>query len=498
MSNQKTVEAKGGYLIKMLIGLGILILFWILPPFAQLTTAGMKVLGLFVMVIYFCIFNEFAWPCILAVAAMSFVLAEIYPATVDNTLYRTMELSWGYWMIPFLIANLFITFALTKVGFMRRLAVWILSLKIAKRGPWAFTFTLIFAALFLGLWFDPTATLVFSLGFAKEIFERLGFKKGDSWPSIVIIGIAFSISIAFGMTPISHPLPILALGVYQNMTGASINFVTYMALGIPVGIVCFAGLLLFLRLFAKPDMQKIRDADLDKAIGERPGPMSKRERLTVLIAMCVFGCWLLAGLLNVVSARSPMALFFNRITTVMPAIIGVMLLVLIRVEGEPLMNFEFGMRNGITWNVVMLLAALFMLGNSLSQKTTGFNATISSFLAPFVSSGLSAFVIMLVIVTVIILLTNFLNNIPVVMLLLSVSIPLASSIGLNPLSIALLITIAGEMAFAAPSAFPTITLIYGDEWSEPNRIFRYGLVMMLWSIAVVGFIGFPLAKVMFG
>jgi sodium-dependent dicarboxylate transporter 2/3/5 len=229
MPNHQLPTARGGYCLKVLIGLTIMVLFWILPPFAPLTPAGMKVMGLFVMIIYFCIFNEFAWPGILAVAAMSFILQEIYPATTGNALYRTIELSWGYWIIPFMIANLFITFALAKAGFMRRLAVRIISSRIAKRSPWAFTFTIIFTSFFLGLWFDPNATVVFSLGFAKELFTRLGFKKGDSWPSIVIIGIAFSISISFGMTPISHALPVLALGVYQNMTGASINFVTYMS-----------------------------------------------------------------------------------------------------------------------------------------------------------------------------------------------------------------------------------------------------------------------------
>jgi sodium-dependent dicarboxylate transporter 2/3/5 len=498
MSNPQLPRAKSGYCIKILIGLAIMFLFWVLPPIAPLTSAGIKVMGLFIMIIYFCIFNEFAWPGILAVAAMSFMLREIYPATTDNALYRTIELSWGYWMIPFMIANLLITFALAKAGFMRRLAVRIISLRIAKRSPWAFTFTIIFSSLFLGLWFDPIATAVFSLGFAKEIFTRLGFKKGDSWPSMVIIGIAFSISISFGMTPISHSLPIIALGVYQNMTGASINFVTYMSLGIPVGAVCFAGFLVFLRFFTRPDMSKIKDADLNKVISERPGPMTKSELLTICIALCVFACWLLSGLLNVVAADSQLALFLNKITITMPAIVGVILLAMIKVDGEPLLNFEYGMRKGVTWNVVMLMAGLFLLGNCFAQRTTGFNDAISLFLAPFVNSGLSGFVIMFVMITVIIILTNFLNNIPVVMLLLSVGIPMASSIGLNPLSVALLITLAGEMAFATPSAFGIIAFIYGDEWAEPKRIFKYGLVMMLWSIAVVSLIGIPLARVLFG
>jgi sodium-dependent dicarboxylate transporter 2/3/5 len=182
----------------------------------------------------------------------------------------------------------------------------------------------------------------------------------------------------------------------------------------------------------------------------------------------------------------------------MPAIIGVILLAMIKVDGEPLMNFEFCMKNGIAWNVVMLMAGLFLLGNCFAQQTTGFNDAILSFLVPFVNSGLSSFIIMSVMIAVIIILTNFFNNIPVVMLLLSVGIPTASSIGLSPLSIALIITIAGEMAFATPSAFGVIAFVYGDEWAEPKRIFKYGLIMMLLSILVVISIGIPLAGILFG
>jgi sodium-dependent dicarboxylate transporter 2/3/5 len=257
-------------------------------------------------------------------------------------------------------------------------------------------------------------------------------------------------------------------------------------------------LLVFFRFFTKPDMSKIKDADLNKLVSEHPEPMSKSERLTIFIALSVFVCWLLTGLLNVVATDSQIALFFNKITIVMPAIAGVMLLAMIKVDGEPLMNFEFGIRNGITWNVVMLMAGLFLLGNCFAQRTTGFNDAISGFLVPFVNSSLPGFIIMFIMITVIIILTNFFNNIPVVMLLLSVGIPMASSIGLNPLSVALIITIAGEMAFASPSAFGTIAFIYGDEWTEPKKIFKYGLVMMLLSIIVVSLIGIPLAGVLFG
>lgn len=490
-------QKKSNYLVKTLIGLAIMVLFWMLPPFGKLSVAGMKLLGLFIMVIYFCICNEPAWPSVLAVVAMSFLVPEIYPNTTNNALYRAVELSWGYNIIIFVIASLFITYALNDVGFMNRLANWMLRRKIARKSPWAFTYAIFVVALFLGMWFDPTATLVFTLGFAKPIFEKLGMQKGEKYPAMVVIGICFSICIAFGMTPISHPLPILALGVYQKMTGDAINFVTYMGFGIPVGLICFAGMLAILRFIVKPDMGKLENTDLSTLVSEKSEPMGKRELYTVIIALVVFGSWLLSGFLNVFAAGKPAALFFNKITTLMPAILGVVALSMVQVDGKPLMPFEKGMKAGITWSIIVLLAALFMLGNGLAEGTSGFNATIAGVMGPFINSGVSKYFIMAIIMLVIILLTNILNNIPVVMLMLSVCIPLASSLGLSPLAVALLITVAGEMAFALPAAFPIVTMIYGDDWTQPKMIFRCGITVMIWTFLVMAFIGYPLAKLMF-
>lgn len=496
MSNQSASVKNSNYLIKCIVGLAIAVLFWVLPPFGQLSAAGMKVLGLFLMVIYFCIVNEIAWPSVLAVAAFSFVLMEIYPDTAMSPLYQAVEYSWGYNIIIFVIASLFITYALSEVGFMNRLANSILRMKIARKNPWTFTYALMAIALFLGLWFDPSATLLFAFGFVKPIFAKLGFEKGEKWPAMVVTGIAFSICIAFGMTPISHPLPILALGVYQNMTGNVINFVTYMALGIPVGLVCFIGMLLILRFMVKPDMKKLENVNYDELI-EKPTPMSRREQATVGIAGFVFGCWLLAGFLSAFASGAALTKFFNSITTLMPAIVGVVLLSCIHVDGKPLMPFEKGMRGGVQWSMAVLLAALFMLGNALTQGTTGFNATIAGVMGPFINSGISGYVIMVIIMTVVILLTNVLNNIPVVMLMLSVCIPLSGALGLDPLAVTLLITVSGQMAFAMPSAFPAITMTYSDEYAKPRIIFTSGIVVMLWCMLVMACIAYPMAKVMF-
>ncbi len=499
---QQTVKAPSkqsdrAYYLKVLLGITVAVVFWFMPPIAPLTQAGMRVLDLFCVILYFCALDEMIWPGVLAVVCMNFLISDIYPDSTTTGLYRAIELSWGFWMIPFIAASLILAFALKECGFMDRVSKWILSREIAQRSPWTFTIAWIFASLFLGLFFDPLATIVFCVGFSGEMFTRIGYKKGDSYPCAVTICMAFAAMIAYGMTPISHPLPIMALGVYQNMTGSSMSFVEYMAAGIPTGLVCFAVLILIFKVFMKPDMTLLRKADFKELVSAERRPLGLREKLTVIVCLAVMGCWLLFGLLETIAPGTSITLFCSKLTTVTPALVGVAVLALLRVEGKPLMSVEYGLKNGVTWNVLLLLAGLLMTGNALSQATTGFPALLHMILDPLLSAGLPPFIILALISAMGVICTNFLNNIPVVMLLLAACIPLAEPLGISAAAITFLITYSGQMAFAAPSSFAAIAYLYGVDWAKPKSIFKYGCILMLGCFLVIATVGYFLARIIF-
>ena len=485
------------YYLKILLGLAVAAIVWYMPPIAPLTQAGMRVLDLFCAILYFCALDEMIWPGVLAVVCMNFLIGDIYPDSVTTGLYRAIELSWGFWMIPFIAASLILAFALKECGFMDRVAGWILSRKIARKSPWTFTIAWMFASLFLGLFFDPLATIVFCVGFSEELFLRIGYKKGDSYPRAVTIGMAFASMIAYGMTPISHPLPIMALGVYETLTGRSMSFVQYMAAGIPVGLLCFLVLVLIVKYVMRPDMTLLENARFEDILGQRRPPMKPREKATVLVCVAVMACWLLFGLLETLAPQAALTLFCSELTTVTPALVGTALLALIRIDGKALMPIDHGLKYGVTWNVLLLLAGLLMTGNALSQESTGFPALLEMILEPLLHAGLPAAAVLALVVCMGVVCTNFLNNIPVVMLLLAACIPMAQPLGVSAAAITFLITFAGQMAFAAPSSFAAIAYLYGVDWAAPREIFRNGCVLMLGCILVISTVGYWVSCLVF-
>ena len=62
-----------------------------------------------------------------------------------------------------------------------------------------------------------------------------------------MLGLAFTVSISSGMTPIAHVFPILAM----NAANITISPIAYMGLAIPVGLVTFLLMLVVFRIFLK-------------------------------------------------------------------------------------------------------------------------------------------------------------------------------------------------------------------------------------------------------
>ena len=72
------------------------------------------------------------------------------------------------------------------------------------------------ATMVISLFMDCVAAEFFMLGIVHEIFDMLGFKKGDKWPKYMVIAITFTVILAFAMTPICHTSSILFMGVYSG------------------------------------------------------------------------------------------------------------------------------------------------------------------------------------------------------------------------------------------------------------------------------------------
>ena len=92
-------------------------------------------------------------------------------------------------------------------------------------------------------------------------------------------------------------------------------------------------------------------------------------------------------------------------------------LVAIQVNGEPIMNVQ-KLAKDFQWNIMFLLAFFLPLVNMMTNDATGIKPAINQIVGPLVS-GMSPTMVVLILCLIASILTNFLNNNTVGVLMIS-------------------------------------------------------------------------------
>ena len=133
-----------------------------------------------------------------------------------------------------------------------------------------------------------------------------------------------------------------------------------------------------------------------------------------------------------------------------------------------------------------------MLGNS----ETGISAFVGSKLGPvFVGKPPALFIILCMVITI--LLTNFMANMVVAVVMFAATLPIAGQMGLDIMQLGFLFTICSSIAFLLPAASPAGMLVFmNKEWMTVKEIYTFalptvvmmGLVVYVWNVILFMFI----------
>lgn len=469
--------------IKVFFSLGIMLLFSVLPAVEPITEVGMSVIGVFIGIVLLISLVDTTWPSLLVIV--------LFGMTGVMSVKEAIMGSLGSWVTVFVLMSFILTYSLNETGFTTRLTRWFLSKKFVNKSPWTFTFSLITLSMLVGLFLDPVPVTAFFLMFGRKLFEELGYEKGDKYPAIVTMGMAFAIKIADGMTPISHPLAIIGMGIYNSGAEKSISLLDYLMFGMPIGLLIFVTLCIVIRVFAKPDFKKFESFNINEVLGENK-PMDLREKITVGTFFITAIMWLLPGILGILSPGTALEGYLNKMGPTFVSIIAIVLLAVIHVDDKPVLNLRAAFKDGINWAIIFLVGAAILLGGGISNPATGVTSFIAERIVPFVS-GFNIVLIVFFIALVTSLMTNFSSNVTTVIVMTTVAISVATGIdALDARAIALVTTFTASLAFCVPSSFAAIAMLYGDDYSHGSTIFKYGLIM-IGVTTVFGVIGYFLA-----
>ena len=476
----KTIKARYGILaVSLLLILG----FGFLPAPAGMTQSAMRVIGIFLGTLLLWLTVSIDWPSLLCMAALA--------AVPEQGVNAVLSASFGNSTFAFLMFTFLCTYALSQTPFVRRCAVWFVSSRMAQKGPWQLTWLFFLSVIFLGLFISPTVLFVIYLPIIEEIYAVLGIQKGDKAASMLMMGLVFCCGISSGMTPIAHVFPLMAMEFYHTATGLAIDYAGYMAFAVPVGILSVLAMMLLFRFVLRPDLTSL---DTSRAGELRAGleKMQSRELYTLGIFLFVVALWVVPSMIEPWAPE--VYAYINSFGTAYPPLLGAVALSLIAPEGKPLLPFGEAMSKGVPWGSLIMCAGTLAVGSAMTNGSIGLTGWISERIAP-VASSLAPLAVVALFCFWAAVQTNLSSNMVTVSVVTAIAVPVCLGTGgsVNAAAVCSLIGLLASYAFATPPAMPCVAIAGSSGWTTAGALVRYGFLLMLASVLICVFLGYPAA-----
>ena len=455
----------------------------LIPSVNGLSSDAFGVIFIFIGVLILWLTIGIDWPSLLCLFALGFI---------DKFGFnKVLSSSFGNSTFAFLLFTFVCTYALSKTSLIKRIALTFVNFKIAQKNSYLFIFFFLLATLILGLFISPSVLFVILLPILNEIISLLNIEKDDKISKVLMLGLGFTVSISSGMTPIAHVFPILAI----NAANIEVSTFEYIAIAFPAGLVLFLLTYLVLILCIRPKKDGLNFenvANLKKNLQK----LDKKDIITLIIFISVLVLWIVPSIFEFI--YYPIYEFFNKYGTIMPPLLGTVLLCIIRVEEKPLLEVGDAFKNGVPRTSLIMCAATLALGEAIKSEDIGLITYLQTNLGNSLVS-LSPIILLIIFALWAAIQTNLSSNMVTATLVGTVaSTVIASTFStLNLEATICIIGMLSSFAFATPPSMPHIAIISSSETLSTKEVFIYGIIIMLLSVLVALLISYPIGLLIF-
>jgi sodium-dependent dicarboxylate transporter 2/3/5 len=390
--------------------------------------------------------------------------------------------------------------AMSLHGLDRRFALRVLSLPGIGDSTYRTVLAFGLIATLLAMLVSSSATaamlLPIGLGVVRAIGERIDGDRGSapsdihrggdpmsahpSSPSHQRFGCLLMLAIAYGaavgciLTPVTGIANIVGRGAIEEMTGRQIGLFEWMALSGPYLVALGATMFSVLLLMNRPSVKRIPGGQQFFSDEYRIlGPISRGEKNVLCVFAVTIALWILPSLVATIGIQAPWLLSITgRLNegSVVIACVGI-LFALPGEDGNPTLDWRAA--SAIDWGTVILVGVGLTIGRMMGD--TGLAATVGDALAG--ATGVSQLWTLCVVAVLLGMLVSELTiNTASVGIVVPVIIPLAVSIGVDPLIPAMAAIFGASAGAMLPVSTPPNAIVYGSGLVPITRMIRTGLV----------------------
>lgn len=470
----------------VLLSIAIMILFKFIAPPSGLNSNSMAVIGIFIGTLILWLFVSIDWPSLLCI-----IMLGALGGLDFKPLFAS---SFGSDTFIFLFTTFIATYAISKTNLIKNISIWFVTNRLARKGPWWFVTMFFFGVILLGCFMSPTVLFVVLLPILENILKMAKIEKHSKLSSMLMMGLAFCVSISSGMTPIAHVFPVISFGIYENITKSAIDYASYMAMAIPIGIVLTLIMILVFRFVLRPDVSKLKCVDSEE-LKKQKSKLTKKDIITLVIFCLMIAIWVVPSLLQ--NVWGDFYKLFNSYTTAFASLVGVVVMCIIKVDGKPLVSIKEATNGNVPFSSLVMCAGTLALSGALTNDNIG----IVSYITQNLSSSLamlSPYLLVVIFTLWAIVQTNFSSNMVTATVVTTVAVPImlavtsASSLNVTA-TVVCIVGMLSAYAFMTPPSMPHIAIASSSEWSSTKHFLIYGtifaLIALLLSISLGYFIG---------
>lgn len=470
-------NAKSNELIKFIIFCVIASLGWIIDPIGPITVPGMRLISVFLAAIFGWTVSTEIWP--------SLAVLVLIPFTGMADLATTISFAWGNDTVLFIILMFVLVAFLEETGSSSYMAAYLLTRNFLKGHPWRIIFMIFVVAWLLSSFCNNMVGMLITWGFIYKICAALGYKPFDKFSTLMVFGVGVMGALSLSALPWNGNALVI-LNSYMASTGAVINYAHYLLYSVPFGLFSILGYLALCKFVFKMDVSKLQNADTN--VFSESDLKLTFARKAALISLLVL---ILAILIpNLLPPTNPVRMVSDKLGLSLKTIFVMIVLSLLRENGKPVFNFGALAARGIPWGMVLMIMAIFCFVNLLGSPAAGISAFLGGVFVPMFQ-GKPVMIFFLLVLVITVFLTNFMINMVIAVIMISATLPVAMSFGLDPTQVVYLITVACTIAFMLPPASAASCVLFANtEWIRATDVYKYGaptivmmsLVALVWNL----------------
>lgn len=284
-------------------------------------------------------------------------------------------------------------------------------------------------------------------------------------------------------------------GAFSQMVGEAFNYGKYMIFSVPFALLNLVELVLVVRFFFKMDVEKFAHVDLAKLdVGSEASKMTLRQKVSGIAFLIALAMLLLPNFLpegNIISN------FLTSLGMTGTCMLIVVILVLLKIDGKPVLDYNGVAKKAIYWDMIIFLAVVLCVSTLLTAEETGITAFLNGVMQPLLGLK-SGYLFVVLFLAVASILTQFMNNTVVAIMFLPIVLVASSSYGLNSWAlVTVLIGAAQFIAYATPAACPNAGMMYSCEYTPYKKSVKFVVpVLLVWFVSLIT-LGYGLACVAF-